>query len=69
MAKKNAQPKNTRVRAVLSLAAILVVIAISAYLALFGFGKGTMITYLKPWGEAISLGIDLRGGVYPVYEA
>ena len=69
MAKKNAQPKNTRARALVSLAAILVVIAISAYLALFGFGKGTMINYLKPWGEAISLGLDLRGGVYTVYEA
>jgi len=69
MAKKNAQPKNARARALLSLAAILVVIVIAAYLALFGFGKGTMITYLKPWGEAISLGLDLRGGVYTVYEA
>ena len=69
MAKKNVKPKNTRARAVVSLAAILVVIAVAAYLALFGFGKGTMITYLKPWGEAISLGLDLRGGVYTVYEA
>ena len=69
MAKKNAKPKNLRVRAAFSLAAILVVIALAAYLALFGFGKGTMINYLKPWGEAISLGLDLRGGVYTVYEA
>ena len=69
MAKKTAKPKNLRLCALVSLAAILVVIAISAYLALFGFGKGTMINYLKPWGEAISLGLDLRGGVYTVYEA
>ncbi len=69
MAKKNAQPKNARARALVSLAAILVVIVVAAYLALFGFGKGTMITYLKPWGEAISLGLDLRGGVYTVYAA
>ena len=69
MAKKTAKPKNLRVRAAFSLAAILVVIALAAYLALFGFGKGTMINYLKPWGEAISLGLDLRGGVYTVYEA
>jgi len=69
MAKKNAKPKNLRLRAGVSLAAILVVIAVAAYLALFGFGKGTMINYLKPWGEAISLGLDLRGGVYTVYEA
>ena len=39
------------------------------YLGLFGFGKGTMINYLKPWGDAISLGLDLRGGVYTVYQA
>ena len=38
-------------------------------LGLFGFGKGTMINYLKPWGDAISLGLDLRGGVYTVYQA
>ena len=63
MAKKTAKPKNLRLRAAVSLAAILVVIAVAAYLALFGFGKGTMINYLKPWGEAISLGLDLRGGV------
>ncbi len=69
MAKKTAQPKNPRAKALVSLAAILVVIAIAAYLALFGFGKGTMINYLKPWGEAISLGLDLRGGVYTVYAA
>jgi len=69
MANKNAKPKNTRARALVSLAAILVVTALAAYLALFGFGKGTMINYLKPWGEAISLGLDLRGGVYTVYEA
>ena len=28
-----------------------------------------MINYLKPWGDAISLGLDLRGGVYTVYQA
>lgn len=69
MAKKNGKPKNVRARALLSLAAILIVIALAAYLALCGFGKGTMIHYLKPWGEAISLGLDLRGGVYTVYAA
>lgn len=69
MAKKNAKPKNVRVRALLSLATILIVIALATYLALFGFGKGTMIHYLKPIGESISLGLDLRGGVYTVYAA
>ena len=69
MANKNAKPKNPRVRAIVSLAAILVVVAICGYVALFGIGKGTMINYIKPWGEAISLGLDLRGGVYTVYAA
>ena len=44
-------------------------VAICGYVALFGIGKGTMINYVKPWGEAISLGLDLRGGVYTVYAA
>lgn len=69
MANKNVKPKNPRVRALVSLVAILVVVAICGYVALFGIGKGTMINYLKPWGEAISLGLDLRGGVYTVYQA
>ena len=69
MANKHAKAKNPRNRAVISLVAIVVVVAVCAYLGLFGFGKGTMINYLKPWGDAISLGLDLRGGVYTVYQA
>ena len=69
MANKHAKAKNPRTRAVISLVAIIVVVAVCAYLGLFGFGKGTMINYLKPWGDAISLGLDLRGGVYTVYQA
>lgn len=69
MANKYAKAKNPRIRAVISLVAIVVVVAVCAYLGLFGFGKGTMINYLKPWGDAISLGLDLRGGVYTVYQA
>lgn len=69
MANKNAKPKNPRNRAILSLVAIVLVIAVAAYVALFGIGKGTSVNYLKPWGEAISLGLDLRGGVYTVYQA
>lgn len=69
MANKNAKPKNPRVSAIVSLVAILVVVAVCGYVALFGIGKGTMINYVKPWGEAISLGLDLRGGVYTVYQA
>ena len=69
MANKHAKAKNLRARALISLVAIIVVVAICAYLGLCGFGKGTMINYLKPWGDAISLGLDLRGGVYTVYQA
>ncbi|MBR5302560.1 MAG: protein translocase subunit SecD [Clostridia bacterium] len=69
MANKNVKAKNPRTRALVSLVAILLVVAVCGYVALFGIGKGTMINYLKPWGEAISLGLDLRGGVYTVYEA
>ena len=69
MANKHAKAKNPRIRAVISLVAIVVVVAVCAYLGLFGFGKGPMINYLKPWGDAISLGLDLRGGVYTVYQA
>lgn len=69
MANKHVKQKNPRVRAVLSLVVILVVVALAGYVALFGIGKGTMINYVKPWGEAISLGLDLRGGVYTVYQA
>ena len=69
MANKHAKAKNLRNRALVSLVAIIVVVAICAYLGLCGFGKGTMINYLKPWGDAISLGLDLRGGVYTVYQA
>ena len=69
MANKHAKAKNPRIRAVISLVAIVVVVAVCAYLGMFGFGKGTMINYLKPWGDAISLGLDLRGGVYTVYQA
>ena len=69
MANKHAKAKNLRARALVSLVAIVVVVAVCAYLGLYGFGKGTMINYLKPWGDAISLGLDLRGGVYTVYQA
>ena len=69
MANKHAKAKNLRARALVSLVAIIVVVAVCAYLGLYGFGKGTMINYLKPWGDAISLGLDLRGGVYTVSQA
>lgn len=68
MANKNGKPKNPRTRAILSLVVILIVVVLAGCAALFGIGKGTMINYVKPWGEAISLGLDLRGGVYTVYQ-
>ena len=69
MANNKAKAKNPRTRAILSLIVILVVVAVVGCVSLFGIGKGTSIHYLKPWGEAISLGLDLRGGVYTVYQA
>ena len=48
MANKHAKAKNLRVRALVSLVAIIVVVAVCAYLGLCGFGKGTMINYRKP---------------------
>ncbi len=66
---KASKAKRTRTRAVIALVCVLLVIAVAAYLALFGLGRGASIHYLKPWGEAISLGLDLRGGVYTVYQA
>jgi len=69
MASKNAKAANPRARAIISLVVILVLVAAVGYVALCGIGKGTMIHYVKPWGEAISLGLDLRGGVYTVYQA
>lgn len=69
MAKKTMKARNPRSRAILSLIVLLVVVAVVSYLAICGAGKGTSIHYLKPWGEAISLGLDLRGGVYTVYQA
>lgn len=65
MANKHAKAKNPRIRAVISLVAIVVVVAVCAYLGLFGFGKGTMINYLKPWGDAISLGLDCAAAFTP----
>lgn len=69
MANKHAKAKNPRIRAVISLVAIVGCRRCVRLFGLFGFGKGTMINYLKPWGDAISLGLDLRGGVYTVYQA
>lgn len=50
-------------------AAIVLVICVAGYLCISGFGQGFMVQYMKPWAQAISLGLDLRGGVYTVYQA
>lgn len=62
MANKHAKAKNPRIRAVIRLVANRCCRRrVRLFGWLFGFGKGTMINYLKPWGDAISLGLDLRG--------
>ena len=53
----------------ISLVIVLVLILATSLVALNGVGKGAWITYMKPWAEAISLGLDLRGGVFAVYQA
>ena len=68
MAKKS-KAKNTRASSLVKLVVYLLVVCVAGYLCLNGFGQGFMIKYMKPWTEAISLGLDLRGGVYTVYEA
>ena len=61
--------RSSRTGSLITLIVILLIICIGSFLGINGFGKGKMINYLKPWGEAISLGLDLRGGVYTVYQA
>ena len=65
----NNNKSKPKTKALISLIAILVIACLVGFLGLNGFGKGRMINYLKPWSEAISLGLDLRGGVYTVYQA
>ena len=69
MANTKFKRKNRKGVSAVQLALILLVIVVAGYLALNGFGRGTMVRYMLPWGEAISLGLDLRGGVYTVYRA
>ncbi len=67
MAKKKITHR--RRNSIVSLLVVVVLICVVGFVALNGFGRGFMVHYLKPWGEAISLGLDLRGGVYTVYQA
>lgn len=65
-----------RVKSWIKLAVIGVLIALVATLALNGFKFGDIIKntsiskyQIKPVGQAISLGLDLQGGIYTVYTA
>lgn len=69
MAKKVSAKKSNKTSSLVKLVVYLLVVCVAGYLCLNGFGQGFMIKYMKPWTEAISLGLDLRGGVYTVYEA
>jgi len=71
MARKNSMrgTSNNRRRSAITLCVVVVLVVATAFLAFNGFGRGFMVRYMKPWGEAISLGLDLRGGVYTVYQA
>jgi len=60
---------NIRLRSAITLGVVVLLVAATALLALNGFGRGAMVRYMKPWGDAVSLGLDLRGGVYTVYRA
>ncbi|MCL2812402.1 MAG: protein translocase subunit SecD [Clostridia bacterium] len=60
---------NVRRRSAITLCVVLLLVAATVFVAFNGFGQGFMVRYMKPWSEAISLGLDLRGGVYTVYRA
>ncbi len=60
---------NARRNSAISLLLVVILIVCAGYVALNGFGQGSMIRYMQPWHKAITLGLDLRGGVYTVYQA
>ena len=68
MKKQKAVRANLRTRSIVWLCVILVLMTVIGTFALTGgrFGPGGLYI-LKPWASAISLGLDLRGGVYTVY--
>jgi len=57
-----------RTRGIILLSVLLVLIAAVAVVAFTGMRFQGGLYRLKPWGEAISLGLDLKGGVYTVYQ-
>ena len=56
-------------KSLIKLVIVAVLIAVAAFLALNGLHIPGKSSYLKPVGEAISLGLDLRGGVSTEYIA
>ncbi|HML49324.1 MAG TPA: hypothetical protein PKE04_21510, partial [Clostridia bacterium] len=68
MNKKRAGRMNPRTRSIVWLCVLLVCMTVIGTFALTGgrFGPGGLYI-LKPWANAVSLGLDLRGGVYTVY--
>ncbi len=56
---------NPRTKSIVTLCIVVLLVALIGALAVFGLPMG--IYRIKPVGEAISLGLDLRGGIYAVY--
>ena len=56
-------------KSLIKLVIVAVLIVVAAFLALNGLHIPGKSSYLKPVGEAISLGLDLRGGVSTEYIA
>ena len=53
----------------IKLAVVVIVVALVACLALNGLQLGNSKYRIKPVGEAITLGLDLQGGISTVYVA
>lgn len=67
--KKPRGKANPRIISLVSLCVLIVVYVIFAVLGVSGAHFGANGLYIwKPIGEALSLGLDLRGGVYTVYQ-
>jgi len=56
-------------KSLIKLGIVALLIVVAAFLALNGLHFGSNPKYLKPVGEAISLGLDLKGGVSTEYRA
>lgn len=60
-----------KVRSAIKMAAVILIIGLLASIAICGLPISRVVGFydVKPLGSAISLGLDLRGGVYAVYQA